>query len=136
VTDRYHRSRELFARARQVIPGGIYGHAAPATTVPGGTPFFAQAGHGCRYRDVDGHEYIDLMCGYGPMLLGYHHPEVEEAVATARARGAAFNHPTELTVTLAEALVRRIDFADWAVFAKNGSDLTTWAVQVARVFRD
>lgn len=132
MTDRYHRSRELFARARQVIPGGIYGHVAPATTVPSGTPFFAQAGHGCRYRDVDGHEYIDLMCGYGPMLLGYHHPEVEEAVATARARGAAFNHPTELTVTLAETLVRRIDFADWAVFAKNGSDLTTWAVQVAR----
>ncbi len=132
MDERFSRSAALFARARQVIPGGIYGHVTPAATVPGAMPSFAVSGEGCRYRDVDGNEYIDFLCGYGPMLLGYHRPEVEEAVAEARARGAAFNHPTELTVALAEAFVRRIDFADWAVFAKNGSDLTTWAVQVAR----
>ncbi len=132
MSERYPKSAALFARARKVIPGGIYGHVTPAATVPGAMPSFAVEGRGCRYRDADGNEFIDFMCGYGPMLLGYHHPEVEAAAAEARARGSAFNHPTELTVALAEALVARIDFADWAVFAKNGSDLTTWAVQVAR----
>ncbi len=128
----YPRSAALFDRARRVIPGGIYGHVTPAATVPGALPSYAEAGHGARYRDLDGHEFIDFMCGYGPLLLGYHHPEVEAAADTARARGTCFNHPTSLMVELAEALVARIDFADWAVFAKNGSDLTTWAVQVAR----
>lgn len=132
MSERYPKSAALFARARKVIPGGIYGHVTPAATVPGAMPIFAAEGRGCRYRDADGNEFIDFMCGYGPMLLGYHHPEVEAAAAEARARGSAFNHPTELTVALAEVLVERIDFADWAVFAKNGSDLTTWAVQVAR----
>lgn len=128
----YPRSAALFDRARRVIPGGIYGHVTPAATVPGAMPYYAESGHGARYRDLDGHEFIDFLCGYGPLLLGYHHPEVEAAADAARARGTCFNHPTSLLVELAEALVARIDFADWAVFAKNGSDLTTWAVQVAR----
>jgi glutamate-1-semialdehyde 2,1-aminomutase len=131
--DKLHpRSAALFDRARRVIPGGIYGHVTPAATVPGALPSYAEAGQGARYRDLDGHEFIDFMCGYGPLLLGYHHPEVEAAADAARTRGTCFNHPTSLMVELAEALVARIDFADWAVFAKNGSDLTTWAVQVAR----
>ncbi|AHF89615.1 glutamate-1-semialdehyde 2,1-aminomutase [Opitutaceae bacterium TAV5] len=126
-------SQALFRRAARVIPGGIYGHTAPAVTVPGAMPYFAaEAAGGCRYRDVDGNEFIDFMCGYGPLVLGYHHPEVEAAAEAARRRGACFNHPTPLLVDLAEKLVERIDFADWAVFGKNGSDLTTWAVMVAR----
>ncbi len=130
--DRYAQSRALFARAAQVIPGGIYGHTAPAAGVPGAQPYFAASVQGCRCRDVDGHEFIDFMCGYGPMLLGHLHPEVEDAADRARARGRSFNHPTELTIALAEEMVRRIDFAAWAVFAKNGSDLTTWALTLSR----
>jgi len=128
----FSESQSLFRRAAAVIPGGIYGHTTPAATIPGAVPYFATEGRGCRYRDVDGNEFIDFMGGYGPMVLGYHHPEVEAAAETARRRGAAFNQPTPLLVELAEKLVQRIDFADWAVFAKNGGDLTTWAVQVAR----
>ena len=128
----FNESQSLFRRAAAVIPGGIYGHTTPAATIPGAVPYFAASGHGCRYRDVDGNEFIDFMGGYGPMILGYHHPEVEAAAEAARRRGAAFNQPTPLLVELAEKLVARIDFADWAVFGKNGGDLTTWAVQVAR----
>jgi glutamate-1-semialdehyde 2,1-aminomutase len=119
-------------RATKVIPGGIYGHVAPALLGPGPYPAYAAAGRGCRYRDVEGREFIDFMCGYGPLLLGYHHPEVEAAVEAARRRGICFNHPTPLMVELAEALVAAVDFAGWAVFAKNGSDLMTWAIMVAR----
>lgn len=128
----FPNSQSLFRRAAVVIPGGIYGHTTPAATVPGAVPYFAASGHGCRYRDVDGNEFIDFMGGYGPLVLGYHHPEVEAAAEAARARGAAFNHPTDLLVELAEKLTQRIDFADWAVFAKNGADLTNWSIMVAR----
>lgn len=128
----FDRSHALFRRAAAVIPGGIYGHTTPAATVPGAVPYFAAEGFGCRYRDVDGNTFIDFMGGYGPIVLGYHHPEVEAAADAARRLGASFNHPTSLLVELAEALTARIDFADWAVFGKNGSDLTTWSLMVAR----
>jgi glutamate-1-semialdehyde 2,1-aminomutase len=132
MTKTFSKSRALFERASAVIPGGIYGHASPAVTVPGAFPYFAQSAEGCRYTDVDGNQYIDFMCGYGPIFLGYKHPEVDAAAAEAQATGDCFNHPTEYSVRLAEKLVETIDGADWAVFGKNGSDMTSWAIRVAR----
>ena len=129
---RFANSQSLFRRAAAVIPGGIYGHTTPAATIPGSVPYFAASGSGCRYTDVDGNTFIDFMGGYGPMILGYHHPEVEAAATAARQLGAAVNHPTSLLVELAEKLTQRIDFADWSVFAKNGADLTNWSLMVAR----
>jgi glutamate-1-semialdehyde 2,1-aminomutase len=81
---------------------------------------------------VDGNEFIDFLCGYGPVVLGYRHPEVEEAVYRQSRDGDVFNHPGPVMVELAEKLVELSDFADWVVFGKNGSDMTTWAIQVAR----
>jgi len=123
---------ELFSRACQVIPGGIYGHTTPALVAPTASPYYASHARGCRYWDVDGNDYIDFMCAYGPVVLGYLHPEVEEAAARQRRSGNCFNHPSALMVELAERLIELIDFADWAVFAKNGSDVMTWSVRVAR----
>ncbi|MGF1484426.1 MAG: aminotransferase class III-fold pyridoxal phosphate-dependent enzyme [Opitutales bacterium] len=128
----FPRSMELFERAARVIPGGVYGHTSPAVNLPLRSPYFAARAEGCRYWDVDGREYIDLMCAYGPNVLGYNHPEVESAAAQQRAAGNAFNHPTERMVELAERLCALIDFADWGVFGRNGSDMTTWALSVAR----
>ncbi len=128
------RTAEWFARASQVIPGGIYGHAAPAVTVPGRFPYYAAEGRGCRYRDLDGREFLDFMCGYGPIVLGYAHPEVDAAVSARMAAGDCFNHPTTLMVELAETLVERVDIAGWAAFGKNGADTTSWAIQTARAF--
>ena len=130
----YSESMALFKRASAVIPGGIYGHAAPAATVPGAFPYFAHRADGGRYWDVDGNAYIDLMCGYGPILLGYNHPEINAVTAEVQAQGDCFNHPTEYTVRLAEKLTQTIDGADWAVFGKNGSDMTSWSIRAAREF--
>ena len=130
----FAKSQALFDRAARVIPGGIYGHAAPANLVPTEFPCYAARAQGCRYWDVDGNEIIDFLCGYGPVVLGYQHPEVEEAAERQRRLGDCFNHPTPVMIELAERLVALVDFADWAVFGKNGSDMTTWAVQVAREF--
>lgn len=128
----YERSSGLFDRACAVIPGGIYGHAAPALVAPQASPYYAKRAQGCRYWDVDGNEFIDFLCGYGPVVLGYQHPEVEEAADRQRRDGDCFNHPGPVMVDLAEKMVDMIDFADWAVFGKNGSDMTTWTIQVAR----
>lgn len=100
--------------------------------VGGAYPYFFARGDGCRIWDVDGNEYIDLMCSYGPIVLGHRHPAVEEAVRRQMQAGDCFNAPSPLWVELAERLVDLTPFADWAAFAKNGSDVCTWAVTVAR----
>ena len=128
----FGKTRSLFERASKVIPAGIYGHASPAMMVPGAFPYFAKSAEGCRYQDVDGNSFIDYMCGFGPILLGYQHPEITEAAREAELDGECFNHPTEYSVRLAEKIVGQIDRADWAVFGKNGSDMTNWAIRVAR----
>jgi glutamate-1-semialdehyde 2,1-aminomutase len=130
----FPKSMALFERARRVIPAGIYGHTTPAQLVPTEFPYYAARAEGCRYWDADGREYLDFLCSYGPIVLGHQHPEIEEAAERQRREGDCFNHPTALMVELAERLVGLVDFADWCVFGKNGSDMTTWAVQVAREF--
>ena len=130
--NRFRCSQALFERAAQVIPGGIYGHASPAVAIPGSFPYYAERARGCRYWDVDGNEYIDYLCGYGPVILGHQHPEVEEAAARQQRDALCLNHPGPIMVELAEHLVSLVEFSAWAVFGKNGSDMTTWALQVAR----
>ena len=103
-----------------------------AAYLPPGYPQFFQRAEGCRLWDVDGREFIDFMCSWGPNLLGHHHPEVEAAAARQRALGDCLNGPTPLLVELAEALVARIAHADWVMFQKNGTDATTVCVTVAR----
>jgi glutamate-1-semialdehyde 2,1-aminomutase len=132
ASPRYAESEALLERARRVVPGGVYGHQSPRMVVSGAYPYFFARGDGCRVWDVDGNEYIDLMCSYGPIVLGHRHPKVEEAVQAQLQRGDCFNAPTRLWVELAERLAEITPFADWAAFAKNGSDVCTWAVAVAR----
>jgi glutamate-1-semialdehyde 2,1-aminomutase len=132
MSDRYAESEALLERARRVVPGGVYGHQAPHMVVAGAYPYFFARGEGCRVWDVDGNEFIDLMCSYGPIVLGHRHPVVEDAARRQMAAGDCFNAPTRLWVDLAEHLVSITPFANWAAFAKNGSDVCTWAVAIAR----
>lgn len=132
MSDRYRLSEALLARAERVVPGGIYGHTSPSMLVPGAYPYFFVRAQGPRIWDVDGNGYLDLLCSYGPIVLGHNHPKVDEA-ATRRAKaGRLMNGPGAEWVQLAERLVDLMPFADWAVFAKNGSEVCQWALQVAR----
>jgi len=131
-TDRFAQSAALLERADKVVPGGIHGHQTPAMLVRGEQPYFYERADGCRIWDVDGNEYIDFMCSYGPIVLGHHHAAVDEAALAQWRKGDCFNGPSRLWVELAERLVAITPFADWAAFAKNGSDVCTWAVRVAR----
>ena len=129
---RFRKTEALFARAARVVPGGIYGHQSPAMLVPGAYPYFFARGRGAHVWDVDGNQYVDLMCSYGPIVLGHNHPRVDEAARRQAADGSCFNGPTRAWVDLAEHLVGITPWAAWTVFAKNGSDVCTWATEVAR----
>jgi glutamate-1-semialdehyde 2,1-aminomutase len=124
-------SDALLHRAKQVIPNGMYGHQI-ATGLWPGAPQFVSRTSGSRIWDADGHEYIDLLCSWGPIIHGYQHPLIEEAVNRQRLISDTANGPSEHMVTLAEKLVDVVEHADWAMFAKNGSDVTTLCLTIAR----
>ncbi len=121
----------LRERASAVIPNGMYGHQN-AAYLPDNFPQFFARGEGSRLWDVDGNEYIDYMCAYGPILLGYRHAAVDRAAAKVQDAGDCMNGPSEQMVELAELLVDITPWADWAWFAKNGTDATVYAASVAR----
>jgi glutamate-1-semialdehyde 2,1-aminomutase len=122
---------QLRRRARAVIPGGMYGHQS-AGPLPPEYPQFMRAGLGARIWDVDGNEYVDLMCSYGPVVLGHRHPAVEAAAAAQAELADCQNGPGPVMVELAELLVSTVQHADWAMFAKNGTDATTICCTIAR----
>ncbi|MEI8147190.1 MAG: aminotransferase class III-fold pyridoxal phosphate-dependent enzyme [Alphaproteobacteria bacterium] len=121
----------LRARARQVIPGGLWGHLN-AANLPEGYPQYFESARGCRLTDVDGREIIDFMCSWGPIVLGHRHPVVEAAAQDQSARGDTMNGPAPVLVDLAERMVSMIPHAAWVLFEKNGADATTSAVTIAR----
>ena len=123
---------ELRSRAERVIPGGMYGHMAVQRGLPAGYPQFFERAEGCRLWDVDGNEYIDFMCSYGPMIAGYANPRIRAAADRQRARLDIADGPPPALVELAEKFTSQISHADWAVFAKNGNDATTICNMIAR----
>ena len=125
------KNKALQARARKVIPRGMYGHES-TILLPDEFPQFFRRGKGARLWDVDGNEYVDMMCAYGPNLLGYGFEPVERAAAAQQALGDSLTGPSEVMVELAEAFVGMVTHASWAMFCKNGTDATTMAMVVAR----
>lgn len=121
----------LRRRALRVVPRGMWGHQN-AANLPAGYPQFFSRAEGCHVWDVDGNEYVDLMCSWGPIVLGHRHPEVEAAARKQEALGDCMDGPSAAMVELAELLVEMIPHADWTLFEKNGTDATTVAVTTAR----
>ncbi|MEU0495999.1 aminotransferase class III-fold pyridoxal phosphate-dependent enzyme [Mycobacterium sp. NPDC006124] len=124
---------ELSRRANKVVPGGMYGHQAVRNMSPAYPQFFA-AGNGALITDVDGNEYVDLMCSWGPVVLGHRDPVVTTAVHTQMERGECLDGPGPVLVDLAETLVDAISDADWCLFGKNGTDATTACLTIARAY--
>lgn len=122
---------DLRERAKRVIPGGMWGHMN-ANGLPNGYPQFFSRALGSRIWDVDGNEYIDFMCAFGPMILGYADPDVDAAAEAQRKQMDIANGPGSVMVALAETMVDTIPSADWAMFSKNGTDATTCCVTIAR----
>jgi glutamate-1-semialdehyde 2,1-aminomutase len=131
MTRRTQADAALRERAAAVIPGGMYGHESTAL-LPAEFPQFFTRAKGARLWDADGNEVLDLMCAYGPNLLGYADAEIDAAVIAQLAHGDAMTGPSPLIVELAEQLVAMVAHAQWAIFCKNGTDATSMAVATAR----
>ncbi|HCS56994.1 MAG TPA: glutamate-1-semialdehyde 2,1-aminomutase [Gordonia polyisoprenivorans] len=131
----YAASDAAFARAAKVIPGGVYGHLSPTEGmhIPRSAfPKFSSHAQGTRFWDLDGNEFIDYMCGYGPNVLGYGDPDVAAAADVQARKEDTASVPSVALVDFAEVMVDTVASADWAFFAKNGGDVTTLAIMTAR----
>ncbi|MEV0626436.1 glutamate-1-semialdehyde 2,1-aminomutase [Nonomuraea wenchangensis] len=130
---RIERSEDLFARARQVVPGGVNSPVRAFGAV-GGTPRFMAAGQGPYITDVDGNRYVDLVCSWGPMILGHRHPAVVDAVSEAVAHGFSYGTATPGEVELAEEIVSRVAPVEKVRLVSSGTEATMSAVRLARGF--
>src|SRR5437870_4143406 len=129
----YDRSRALFERSQQLIPGGVNSPVRAFRAV-GGTPVFFREGRGARLFDEDGREYIDYVGSWGPLILGHAHPPVVAAVAAAAARGLSFGAPTALELEMAELLTTSLPSLEQVRLVSSGTEAVMSALRLARGF--
>jgi len=125
------RSIASFARARNVIAGGV-NSSVRAFKAVGGSPIFMKSGTGAIVCDVDGHTYIDYVLSWGPLLLGHAHPAVTKAVTAAVARGSTFGAPTEAETELAELICSMMPGIERVRLTSSGTEAAMSAVRLAR----
>ncbi|MDD7380509.1 MAG: glutamate-1-semialdehyde 2,1-aminomutase [Succiniclasticum sp.] len=127
------KSASVFARAKEIIPGGVNSPVRSFRSV-GGTPPFITGGRGSRVYDADGNSYIDYVLSYGPLLLGHTHPVVTKAVQDAAAKGTSFGAPTPAEVTLAELVCRLVPSMEMVRMVNSGTEATMSALRLARAY--
>jgi len=129
----HEKSRELFARAKQLMPGGVNSPARAFGAV-GGEPIVFASAEGAYLYDVDGNRYIDYIGSWGPMILGHRHPKVVEAIHAAVDRGTSFGAPTQAENELAELIVEAVPSIDKVRLVNSGTEATMSAIRLARGF--
>ena len=127
------RSENLFERAVKRIPGGVNSPVRAYGAI-GIAPRFIQRADGCKIYDVDGNEYIDYICSWGPMILGHNYPAIREAVADAAFRGLSYGCATEIEVEMAEFICDRIPHVDMIRMVNSGTEAVMSALRAARGF--
>ncbi len=134
-TERYSNSNRMLERAERVIPLGSQTFSKSKIQYPQGhAPLYLKKGKGGRVWDVDDNEYVDLVCGLLPVLLGYCDPDVDAAIKAQLENGISFSLATELEIELAERLVEMIPCAEMVRFGKNGTDATSATIRLARAY--
>src|ERR1700741_229062 len=128
----FSRSRSLQPKAHQLIPGGAHTYSKGDDQFPEQAPGFIVRGKGCHVWDLDGNEFIEYGMGLRAVTLGHAFESVVEAAHQQMLLGINFSRPAKIEVDLAEVILGVIDGADMVKFAKNGSDVTTAAVKLAR----
>ena len=127
------RSESFFARAQQVIPGGVNSPVRAFRSV-GGTPPFIERGCGSRIVDVDGNEYVDYVCSWGPLILGHCPHPVIEAIRSVLETGTSFGAPTVREIELAEEIASAVPSMELVRLVNSGTEATMSALRVARGF--
>ena len=131
---RFDESRRLQERANRLIPGGAHTYAKGDDQYPEAMPIFIARGAGSHVWDVDGNEFVEYGAGLRSVTLGHGYPSVVEAASRAMRDGTNFVRPAAIEVELAERFLSIVPGAEMVKFAKNGSDVTTAAVRLARAF--
>ena len=126
-------SEHLFGRANKVIPGGVNSPVRAFQAVGGQPPYIAKA-KGSRLWDVDGQEYIDYVCSWGPLILGHANPRVVDAIQKAASQGTSFGANCEQEVQMAELITRCVPGIDKVRMVNSGTEATMSAVRLARGF--
>src|SRR5258708_9606646 len=129
----HSKSEAVFARAQRLIPGGVNSPVRAFRSV-GGTPPFIARGEGSHLFDVDGNEYIDYVCSWGPLILGHRPPVVIEALHEVLEIGTSFGAPTEREVKLAELICNSVPSIEMVRLVNSGPEATLSALRVARGF--
>jgi len=128
-------SFKQFEKAKELIPGGVLGIRRPYNFVPGEYPIFFDSGKGGRITDIDGNEYIDYLCAYGPIIIGYREDEIDNVVISQiQNKGFCFSLVQQYQNTLAIKLKELIPSAEMCLFVMTGSDATTTAIRLARSY--
>jgi len=125
------RSEDLYRRAVSLLPGGVNSPVRAMRAI-GRDPIFIESGSGALIRDVDGNQYVDCVCSWGPLILGHANPTVIEAATAAAARGTSFGAPTEIEVQLAQEVARRIPSVQMLRMTSSGTEATMSAIRLAR----
>jgi glutamate-1-semialdehyde 2,1-aminomutase len=127
------KSSQAYTEAQRFIPGGVNSPARAFGGVGGG-PIFISHGAGSHLFDIDGKEFIDYVCSWGPLIFGHAHPRVVKAVQDACERGTSFGAPTEVETALARQIVDMIPSIEMVRMVNSGTEATMSAVRVARGF--
>ncbi len=127
------RSRELFAEAKEVIPGGVDSPVRAFRAV-GGQPLFIKRGEGAYIYDADGNRYVDYVLSWGPLALGHAHPAVVKAVQEQAERGTSYGAPTELETELARMVIELVPSVEMVRFVNSGTEATMSALRLARAY--
>jgi glutamate-1-semialdehyde aminotransferase len=131
---RLDKSLAMLDEAQRLTPGGVGGIRRPYNFVVGEYPVFITHGKGGHIFDVDGNEYIDMLCAYGPIILGYVEPEINEAVKAQMDRGFCFSLVQPVQNDLEQRLIETLPCGEQAIIVKTGSDATNAAVRAARAY--
>src|ERR1039457_5544262 len=126
-------SDQLFARALQLIPGGVNSPVRAFRSV-GGAPFFVKSARGATLITVDDQELIDFVCTWGPAIHGHNHPRIKAAIAAALESGTSFGAPNPYEVEMAELIVRFVPSIQKVRMCNSGTEATMSAVRLARGF--
>ena len=130
-TDRTARSSELYERALRVLPGGVNSPVRAMRSI-GRDPIFIASAQGATITDVDGNQYVDWVCSWGPLILGHANPAVLAAVRCAAQHGTTFGAPTPGEVELAEQVVARMPSVEMLRMTSSGTEATMSALRLAR----
>lgn len=131
---KFQRSKELQKKSHALIPGGAHTYAKGDDQYPELAPGFIERGKGCHVWDLDGNEFIEYGMGLRSVTLGHAYDPVDQAAYQKMRQGINFTRPSSIEVECADKLLSFIDGADMVKFAKNGSDVTTAAVKLARAY--